>query len=220
MSFVLFFCFIALAGSAIGGYLDIKTSEIPDEVPLGICIIGIILYILDFLINNNPIAIVSIITISIFFIFIGYIFFWLNQWGEADALMLASLGVLMPGCFCFIENSFLDAFLFANKFLIISFIIGSIWAILYSVLIMVKEKKTIAFFKYLCKKEIELRFFFVFVILGIFFAYFLFIPMFYLFYKFAKFTENNIYKKKIKTKNLQEGDVIAEKIKKLNINGK
>lgn len=235
-SFFFLFASLALIGTALGSYYDLKTSEIPDEVPIGISLMGFILYILDYFINKNAFPFISIISICGFFLLCGYILFWFSQWGEADALILTSLGFLLPPLLS-IPNIFPDALLYAGLFLVFSFAIGGIYSIAFSIIMMVKKKKTNAFTKYVLKDKNQLHLLFCFLIMGlVFYIYAVFmqspyiriiaaelvvlIPLFFFLFKFAKFADNFIYRKKIKTTELVEGDVIAQKIKELKINGK
>ena len=231
MSFSLLFLFaaVALIGSAAGGYFDLKTSEIPDEVPILISLAGIILYAFDFLFNKNAFPFVSILTTCGLFLTIGYLLFWLSQWGEADVLILASIGVLLPYLFS-VPNTFGEALLFAGIFLIASFAIGGVYSIAFSIIIMVKNKKTKAFGKYLLKEKSQVRVISYVLIIGVILCcytnyiklyllknaileFMVLIPTFYVLLKFAKFADSSVYKKKIKTSDLLEGDVIAEVIK-------
>ncbi|RLG14252.1 MAG: hypothetical protein DRN66_02515 [Candidatus Nanohalarchaeota archaeon] len=236
VSLFLLFASVALIGSALGSYYDLKTSEIPDKVPIGISLMGLILYILDFFINKNTFPFVSIISVCGFFLVCGYVLFWLAQWGEADVLILVSLGVLLPYLFS-IPNNFHSAMMFAGVFMGISFAVGGIYSVVFSIIIMVKNKKTNAFAKYILKEKNQLHSIFCFLILGtVLYIYaclkqmhylelltvelLVFIPFFYMLIKFAKFADEFVYRKKIKTTELVEGDVIAQKIKELKINGK
>ncbi|MCK5477243.1 MAG: prepilin peptidase [Candidatus Aenigmarchaeota archaeon] len=237
MSSEFFFLFagLGLFGSAVGGYYDLKTSEIPDEVPLSISIIGLLLYFIDFLFYGNAFPFISIMTICGFFLITGYILFWLSQWGEADVLILGALGVLLPYLFS-VQNNFADAFFFANVFLIASFAVGGIYSIVFSIAVMFRDKKVKDFAGYILKEKKQVRVIVLIIIAGVslyiyaravelYFIkilaieFLIFVPMFYFLIKFAKFIDEFVYRKKIKTSDLVEGDVIAQEIDKLNIKG-
>ncbi|MBU4246678.1 MAG: prepilin peptidase, partial [Nanoarchaeota archaeon] len=87
---------IALAGSAVGGWIDLKTTEIPDSVPLSMAAAGLIVHIVYALLTGVWTNVYYSIGVGILFLIFGYILYYTGQWGEADVLLLAAVGVVVP----------------------------------------------------------------------------------------------------------------------------
>jgi len=87
---------VALAGSALGAAWDLRTTEIPDEIPYVMIAIGLLLYGWQSYTQGSfwPLA-WSLGVGGAFFAF-GFLMYQIGQWGGGDAKLLAAVGCLLP----------------------------------------------------------------------------------------------------------------------------
>jgi len=134
--------FIALAGTLIASYYDLKTTEIPDHLPILMIVSGISINFLSLIINGNTENLFLSIINGIIFSAIGFSMYLAGQWGAGDAFLLSAIGFLIP------KNFFgNDEFPFFFTYLVNLFILGSLYMIVYSIIYSLKEKNTIRYFK-------------------------------------------------------------------------
>lgn len=123
--------FALLAGSIT----DLKTREVPDWLNYGLIISGIGVNLLFSVIYSDPSFMVnSIIGLSVFF-GIAYIMFYAGQWGGGDSKMLMGLGSMIGIDAQFKASQFLFGFFINALF------IGAIYGLLWSILLIFKNKK-------------------------------------------------------------------------------
>lgn len=229
---------IALAGSATGGWIDLKTTEIPDTVPLSMAAAGLTVHVLNALLTGVWTNVYYSIGVGILFIIFGYVLYYTGQWGEADVLLLAAVGVVVPQPLSFFtKNMFVDSgFSFPAIFILNTFIVGGVYSLIYSFVLSFKNKSIVPeFFKLLRNSgkrfaKIAAAVFFAsllsMLILSAAFAVRLssalllydvlvMIPaivFIFLFYTFAQTIDTVAFKRKVKTKDLKEGDVLSEDV--------
>jgi len=134
--------FIALAGTLIASYYDLKTTEIPDYLPIVMIVAGILLNLSNFLITKNSEYLFLSIMNGIVFSIIGFSMYFAGQWGAGDAFLLAAVGFLIP------KNFFLsEDFPFLFTYLVNLFFLGSAYMIIYSIVYAIREKNAIKYFK-------------------------------------------------------------------------
>jgi len=229
---------IALAGSAVGGWIDLKTTEIPDSVPLSMAAAGLIVHIIYALFTGVWTNVYYSIGVGILFLIFGYILYYTGQWGEADVLLLAAVGVVIPQPLSFFaKNMFMDpGFSFPAIFILNTFIVGGIYSLIYSFALAFKNKSIVPeFFKLLRNSGNR----FTKIAVVVFFASFLsmlilstvftinlssallfydilvMVPAIiaiFLFYTFAQTIDTVAFKTLVKTKDLKEGDVLSEDV--------
>jgi len=143
--FLLFF--IALFGTLIASYYDLKTTEIPDILPIIMIALGITINFLDFIITKNPENLLLSLLNGIILSVIGFSMYFAGQWGGGDAFLLSAIGFLIP------KNLFVsDNLPFFFTYLINLFLLGSIYMIIYSIFYAIKNNKAIKIFKEQVKK--------------------------------------------------------------------
>ncbi len=71
-------------------YEDLKTSLISDKYPLSMSIVAFLLYLLFCSLYHNCEPLMYAFIGGIIFLLIGYALYYLGQWGEGDALVLAA----------------------------------------------------------------------------------------------------------------------------------
>ncbi len=206
--------FIALIGSFLAGLWDLKTTEVPDEIPFLMIVLSIALWFVNGVISNDFTPLFYSVTIGTIVLIIGLIMYHKNQWGEADAWILASIFYAMP--------AYKD--LFIIDYLPNLLIVSTIYLIIYSIVLGILNRNVLNIFvkdlsnnKYLISFIISciIVFSLVLYILSpyqkplLLYRFALFMIFFVIFWRYAKVIENNLFKKKISTKNLRVGDVLV-----------
>jgi Flp pilus assembly protein protease CpaA len=87
---------IALAGAVIGGLWDLKTTEVPDEVPALMISFGLFILFIRAIFFNETMNLFASMAIGTILLALGLILYKKGQWGGADAWMLAAIGYLIP----------------------------------------------------------------------------------------------------------------------------
>ena len=232
---------LALLGTLIAAVYDLKTSEIPDWVPLLIGILGISYSFMHGLLSTDFTLFYSSVLSGSALLFIGYILYLLGQWGEGDTLVFGSVGFLIPQSLSiFPQAQFFIGY--QLHFVANVFIIGAIYSLVYALIIAVFRGGIFSrFFDDIRKncKKICLIFgaYIVFYIFAAFLSHtiynapyqmifrstllvfvlpFVFLPMI----RFAKIIDTCAFRKKIPVSKLQEGDVLAEDIDEIGLSSK
>jgi Flp pilus assembly protein protease CpaA len=221
---------IGITGFGLGAYWDLKTTEFPDWLPYSIILLalgtrGIFSFMTgDWMILGNSLLIGTI------FLGIGLLLYFLRQWGDGDAWLLGALGFLLPSRLEFGAETVLPfplALLF--NFLVVSLA----YLIAYSVFLGLKHRSVNGKYVEHLKKEkykiaAMVAFFFAFSWAFLFImqsmainpvnpasiAQLAFLPFMLtfvlLFSYYAKVVEKHVFKKRIKTSDLREGDVAVD----------
>jgi len=211
---------IALAGTLIASYYDLKTTEIPDLLPILMIVSGITLNSLDFLLTKNQENLFLSLTNGIVFSAIGFSMYFAGQWGAGDAFLLTAIGFLIPKNFL-IQNDFPFLFTYLTNL----FFLGSLYMIVYSFFYAIRNKKVIKTFKSQIKKFswIVVVLSFLFILLSSLLSFILFgeiVPRLILLacsttllltilWIFSKSVENSFIKR-IPVSKLKVGDVLLE----------
>ena len=213
--------FIALF---MGSITDLKTREVPDWVNYGLIISGVILNLLFSIIYSTPSFIINSSVGLLIFFGIAYVMFYAGQWGGGDSKMLMGLGSAIGIDVALKSKQFLLAFL------VNSLLIGAVYGLFWSFLLVFKNKKKFwkEFNKLLSNKKISkakriilallflfvMAFFFINIIylrlLMLSFA-FLILTTFYL-WIFIKAIEKSCMYKVVEPSKLTEGDWIVKDI--------
>ncbi len=228
----------ALIGSAIGGWIDLKTTEIPDVVPLSMAGAGLLIHVINALLINSWTNVYYSLGIGALFLIFGYILYYTGQWGEADVLLLAAVGVVIPQPLSFFGKNILATagVEFPLIFLLNTFLVGGIYSLLYSIVLAAKNRSIFPQFLKTLRNSGKsfakvagllfivsfisviwfTRFFGIGFSFAIFFLDFLVlipaVAFIFLFYIFAQTIDTVAFRKKIKSKDLREGDVLAEDV--------
>ena len=124
---------IAIIALIIASITDLKKREVPDWLNFSLIPLGLGIRLIWSLINNDYSFIISgIIGFAVFFV-IALIMFYTGQWGGGDSKMLMGLGALLG--LEFNINSDLISFL------INTVIVGSIYGIFWSLILVIKNRK-------------------------------------------------------------------------------
>lgn len=229
------FLIIALGGTAIAGLIDLKTTEIPDAVPLSMVVLGLAAHIARALTLSDWSFLLWGLGIGAAFLAFGYLLYLTGQWGEADAIMLAAIGFLLPQPLAMFPTGIvMSGFIYPLTLLINLFAIGAAYSVIYAFIVALRnpmvfptffrdvkgQAKSIAGLLSLTAIGLAIVLIFSYIylqitaLLPIVLLLVLSVALFLL-YRFAVVLENKVFKKRIPTSQLREGDVLAEDIKTL-----
>jgi Flp pilus assembly protein protease CpaA len=211
---------IALLGTLVASYYDLRTTEIPDWLPIVMIIAGITINFTNYLLTKNPEYILLSVFNGIIFTLIGFSMYFAGQWGAGDAFLLVAVGFLIPKNFLISSD-----FPFVFTYLTNLFFLGSIYMILYSLFYAVKNKKIIKeFLMQLRRFSFSILILFIlFILASLIFYYFLFhdlnirVPILVssistfliIIFIFSKVVEKSFIRK-IPVSKLKVGDVLLE----------
>lgn len=212
--------FIVIIVLIIASITDIKTREVPDWINFSLIPLGIGINLIWSLATNNWNFIIFSLTGFIALFIIALLMFYTGQWGGGDSKMLMGLGALI-GLKLSLDSTLIS-------FLINIVIVGSLYGLVWSIILSFKNRKK--FIKELKKstksiikiRRIMLIWFIILLISALFikdvvikilvilltiFIY----TSFYLFI-FIKAVEKSCMLKYVKPTEVTEGDWIAKKI--------
>jgi Flp pilus assembly protein protease CpaA len=217
---------VAFAGSIYAAIWDLRTTEIPDEIPHAMIIFALLYYGIQSVIESNPwIFLNSVIAGGAIFI-LGFIMYYAGQWGGGDAKVLAAIIFLLP-----VSNTVLP---FPITYLLNVFVVGAGYMIIYSFALAIRNRKIFsAFFVDVRKNKAvfaigSVSLFAAFAIINYSIFTLLAYPINYLsifqnslipvvaaialfsIWRFAKAVEEVGFKRKIALSKLKVGDVLIE----------
>ncbi len=159
----------------------------------------------------------GLIGLGVFFV-LGNIFYYSRVFAGGDAKLMIALGTILPLSIDFHIN-----LMYFFAFLLLFFIVGVIYGIVWSLFLMFKNIKLFKRkFKQLFNKKRNLIFLVMFfglclMLLGFYFSFLFFLGalifIFPYFFIYAKAIDEAAMIKRIKTKDLREGDWIYSKVK-------
>jgi Flp pilus assembly protein protease CpaA len=223
---------VAFVGSSIAALFDLKTTEIPDEIPDVMIAVGLIFAGVQTYQQWNVWPLLSSAIAGLGLLGFGFLMYYFGQWGGGDAKLLAGIGFLMPKFTSgFMPESFLP---FPLTFLFNLFLVGAVYMLVYAFVFALMNKKIIFEFKKgirAISKLLLLFSAFLFVVF-VFFNIYLsktfhtplttsqllqnsFIPFIgtvalFVIWKFAKVVEDVGFKRKIPISKLRIGDVMLD----------
>ncbi len=231
-----FLVLTGIAGSGLAGYIDLKTTEIPDEIPLAMVVIGLLTRFSYSAFSGSWNFLILPGLIGGGFFLFGLFMYYSGQWGGGDAKVLGAMGILMgtlpQGI---LSQSPFPVFL---NILTNMFFVGAVYIMVYALAISLGNKKIIrGFWKSLKGGAAEFALFMAALLsvvglnaflwngLGIFNPWFtagavVFGTAIYPLWKFLRCVEKIGFMKKISSRDLREGDMIGEDIKKLGLSKK
>ena len=124
---------VALIGSTAAGLYDLKTTEIPDEIPYVMMAIGIAGNIIkSYLVWSYWPFLLSMI-VGLAFLGFGFLMYYLGQWGGGDAKILSAIGFLVPVLPPGINVNLM--FPFPIGFFFNVFLVGALYMIVYAIVL-------------------------------------------------------------------------------------
>jgi len=225
---------IALFGSSIASYFDVKTTEVPDIIAIYMAILGVILNATrSFLTGNNTFILSSLIVGGIFTV-IGAVKYYTKLWGGADFLILGALGFLIP-VFPQGFSATLGPWPYPVTLFLNILLVGCVYTIIYATVIALRKKEILSLFLKNMKSSGKILLgssiaYIILIALMTFFGVYISntsygtilpfllkrtIPYFLILIfltVFLKTIQYDILDKRISTKKLKEGDVLANKV--------
>jgi len=221
------FLFVAFAGSIIASLCDLKTTEIPDEIPYVMMTIGIVGHLLKSYLVWSYMPFLLSLVFGLGFLGFGFIMYFIGQWGGGDAKILSAIGFLLPELSGIGKTLF---FPFPLSFFFNVFMIGAIYMIFYAIVLSFINRKIWSVFLKDLRANARMILVFNFSLIIVIFLsefvlakYFEMFPLMdmilfgvaivlasigiFLLWKFVKVVENVGFRKKIPVSKLRIGDV-------------
>ncbi|MBN1897005.1 MAG: hypothetical protein JW789_04795 [Candidatus Aenigmarchaeota archaeon] len=219
---------IGIAGFGYGGWKDLKTTEFHDWLPYSMIIAALAVRGIFSYITGD----LSIITGSVFygllFLGFGYLLYFARQWGDGDAWLMGALGFLFPDSAGFIPP-LTDIMPFPFVLVFNFFLLSLLYLIGYAFILGMMKPHVVRTFRKNLKSRIK-AIYAIFISTGIasvavplYMSYTYSVPLesfagiftipfiglfMMFFFQYARAVENDLFKRKIKAKDLHEGDVI------------
>lgn len=198
---------LALIGSTIAGLWDLKTTEVPDSIPIMMVVIGVAYWYFSWITGGPAFSFLISMLLGSAVLAAGLLMYHKKAWGEADAWILGAIAFMVP----LVNNQ-----IFFIDYIFNFLIVAIIYMVLYSIVLGIKNKGTFSLFTAGIRKRRYIVF--PIVVAGIFAVYisdkFLFPVSLLIFLAFfwiyAKVIENNVFKRQIKSSQLRPGDVLLE----------
>ncbi len=229
--FEIFCLIVALIGSSIASFYDLKTTEIPDEIPYSMIAFALVAYALKSLISWNFYPILNSILIGLGFLGFGFLMYYAGQWGGGDAKLLAAIGFLLPDLPKEIYNSITP---FPLSYFFNLFLVGAAYMLIYAIVLAFIKRNIVKNFFEDLKASSKIfafgvpslfsLFLFLHFLLSLYFKVkfdfmssvkYSLIPLAFsiivlIIWKFAKNVEEHGFKQKIPVSKLKVGDVLEE----------
>ncbi len=212
-----FIVYLAILGSALAGLWDLKTTEVPDEIPVLMSSAGVFYWFISSLAAENYFPLLVSVVSGTLLLALGMALYYKGQWGGADALLLAATAYMLP---------VYNGRLFIADYVFNLFLVGSAYMIAYSVILGLMNRSVFAYFaddaaknmKFVLGIPLAFAAFagFVYMQLGFVLPNSLYMVavIFFLvaFWRYAVVIEKRVFRKKIPAKELKAGDVLDSMI--------
>ena len=211
---------VALVGGFAAGIYDLKTSNVPDKLCIGMIVLGLLIHAYTGVATGDFTNLTNSLLFGGLFLVFGLGMYYTGQWGGGDGELLVTFGVLLPTVPA--VNTY---FPFAISFFINSFFVGAAYSIIYSAFMMYKiPKMRRKFTKQFEGKRTKLTIFSFFIVSLLFllssrmFFFWICITLviLILFQKFAKSVEQG-FLIRIPVSKLQPDDTIGQDIPEFGI---
>lgn len=214
---------IALLGSSLAGFYDLRTTEIPDWNSLSMIFLGLGLNLFRSLWTSNPVYFFQSASVGTAFFVFGFLMYMGGQWGGGDAKILTGVGTLLPSLPAFAPAETLLPFPFS--IFVNLFFVGTVYIVVYAFSYAFFNEDIVRQFVNLLKKEKKslLVFLLVISLLSILpsfvfpgrfsLLFLLLIPAalaIFLLGKFLKIVEDVGFIREVDSEELEAGDMLAE----------
>lgn len=147
---------VALTSSALGAAWDLRTTEIPDELPYAMIVIAMLLYGYQSLAAWSVWPLAWSAAVGAAFFGFGFIMYRVGQWGGGDAKLLAAIGCLLPSAsalpseFAGVGLGFLakaqTLFPFPLSFFLNVFFVGAAYMLVYAFVVAFRNRNVLLAF--------------------------------------------------------------------------
>lgn len=208
---------LALGLTAVAGLWDLKTTEVPDEIPAIMIISGIAYWLVSASVTGNFEPLIVSLAVGSILLAAGLLLYKTGQWGGADAWVLAGVGYTIP---------LLGGALFIVPYIMNFFIVSAAYMVLYAIAVGLRHRDVFPLFIADLRKNrriflLPLAFLFFLLALSVFlamqglrvrafpaieiFSILLFLTAFW---RYGKVIETNVFRRRIPASRLKEGDVL------------
>lgn len=210
---------VGLVGFAWAGWKDLKTTEFPDWIPYGLIVFALLARGIVGLMEGSFDLLYISGGVGLLFLGFGLLLYYTKQWGDGDAWLLGAMGFLYPEGLGFFQGSLP----FPLLMILHLFLIAFVYIIIYSVVIGLTTKQKQSFwstFRSQAVKVVAITAVFSVALVGLaaFFGFpahlntllVAFPPLLLfllVFFHYGKFIEKVVFRRKIRVKDLREGDV-------------
>lgn len=228
----------AFTGTVIAAIWDLKTTEVPDQLPYIMIAIGLLFYGYQSIVDWNFWPIAYSLIYGLGFLGFGAFMYYIGQWGGADSLILSAIGFLLPTA----PSGFAQTILpFPIAYFINMFIIGAMYMLLYAFFFALRNR--VIFSGFVADLKASSKVIFVGVVglfvlfyvaglnitkmfyngtdfIGAFYVSlypFLSVGLLYIVWKFAKSVENYGFRKRMPVSKLKIGDMLLSEKKLVGI---
>lgn len=225
----------AFIGVGIATVWDLKTTEVPDQLPYIMIAIALILFGYQSFVEWSYKPILYSVGVGLGFLAFGYVMYYFGQWGGADAWILSAVGFLLP--FRGVNTTFPLPVIFIFNL----FFVGAVYMIIYAFIFSLFKRRIFSQFSRDLKASSRIALiglavlFAIFMIVGWYMSStFLHtvnlsrmvvnslfslgvVAMLFVIWKFAKAVEEYGFKRKIPVSKLKVGDMLLDEKKLVGI---
>jgi len=224
----------AFAGTTIAAIWDLKTTEVPDQLPYIMIAIALLFYGYQSAVEWSFWPMLNSLIYGLAFLGFGAFMYYIGQWGGADALILSAVGFLLPVAPIGFNPTTLP---FPVSYFINLFVVGAVYMMLYGLVFAVRNKNILSGFISDLKASVNIMIagsvglFILFYVAAlsitktfsgsIDFAGTFFISLYplvsvgvlYIVWRFAKAVEMHGFRKKVPISKLKVGDMLLSEKK-------
>lgn len=209
---------IAVIGSAIAGLWDLKTTEVPDEIPILMAASGLFIWFISALGTGNFSPFILSLLMGTAILAIGWILYKHGKWGGADAWIFAALLYLVP--------------VYNNKIFLLDYLPNLLWvstlfSIIYAFALGIINRYAFGYFLKDINENVALVVGLPLAVSALLSSAYILLPgapsfpavnifilllLLMVFWRYAKIIETRVFIKRIPVKNLRAGDVLYSMI--------
>jgi len=135
---------VALVGSSLAAAWDLRTTEIPDEIPYAMTAVALLFYGAQSFMAWSYWPIVHSAVAGLALFGFGFVMYYFGQWGGGDAKLLGAIGFLLPAASGLGVNLM---FPFPASYMFNVFFVGAGYMMVYAFVVAARNRKIISEFK-------------------------------------------------------------------------
>lgn len=200
----------ALLASAAAGIYDLRTTEVPEDIPALMIASGVFYWFIHALALGDFYPLFISLSVGTLLLAASLLLYRKGQWGEADAWILAGIAYMIP-----LHNG-----IFMLPFMLNFFIVGAAYTIVYTIILGLLHRSVFRHFardmaanaRVLILPAALLIAAAAFSALGapaeILLRFSVMLALLLVFWRYAKVVEARVFRRRISAKNLKVGDVV------------
>ena len=213
---------LAVTGSVVAGIWDLFTTEVPDEIPALMIVLGLSLLLIESASKADFTPLIISLMVGTVLLLAGIVIYKKGGWGGADTWILAAIGYMVP-----VYNSHIFMIDYLPNFLIVS----AAYMVVYALILGMRNRSLFSYFgtelKLRWKVVVGAPIIFIAAVILItasfsnLFASINLMPVFLssiiiflltIFWVYAKVIEKHEFKKRIPVGKLKAGDVLENMV--------